>query len=109
MATLLASGGKVGTVSRLEQHADFLDDRFDGVVTDLESLPVAAGSTNLLVAPLSLHLVNDLPGLLLQIRQALRPDGLFLAALPGAGTLGELREVPFASRKRSSAVAPVRG
>ncbi len=92
MASLLASSGKVGAMSRLEQHADFLDDRFNGVVTDLESLPITAGSTNLLVAPLSMHLVNDLPGLLLQIRQALSPDGLFLAALPGAGTLGELRE-----------------
>jgi hypothetical protein len=36
--------------------------------------------------------VNDLPGTLIQIRRALRPDGLLLAALIGGGTLGELRE-----------------
>jgi SAM-dependent methyltransferase len=43
------------------------------------------------VASLSLHWVNDLPGTLIQLRQALRPDGLLLASLPALGTLGELR------------------
>lgn len=47
---------------------------------------------DLVIAPLSLHLTNDTPGALIQIRQALKPDGLFLAAVPGAGTLRELRE-----------------
>jgi SAM-dependent methyltransferase len=42
---------------------------------------------------LALHLVNDLPGTLIQIRRALKPDGLLLAAIPGAGTLSELRDV----------------
>lgn len=50
-----------------------------------------AGKLDLIASALSLHWVNDLPGTLVQIRQALRPDGLFLGALLGAGTLSELR------------------
>lgn len=62
-----------------------------GVVADEEWLPFAAGSFDLIVASLSLHWVNDLPGALLQLRQALQPDGLFLASLPVLPTLGALR------------------
>jgi len=62
------------------------------VAGDEEWLPFAAGSFDLVVASLSLHMVNDLPGALAQIRQAMRPDGLFLASLPGLGTLQPLRE-----------------
>jgi len=61
------------------------------VVADEEWLPFAPGSFDLVVSVLSLHAVNDLPGALLQIRRLLRPDGLFLAALFGGETLGELR------------------
>jgi NADH dehydrogenase [ubiquinone] 1 alpha subcomplex assembly factor 5 len=61
------------------------------LAADEEALPFAAGSLDLVVSCLSLHWVNDLPGALLQIRQALRPDGLFLAALLGGDTLHELR------------------
>lgn len=62
------------------------------VVADEEWLPFAPGSFDLIVASLSLHWVNDLPGALLQIRRALAPDGLFLASLPALGTLQPLRE-----------------
>src|SRR3954447_8121351 len=62
------------------------------VAADEEWLPFAPASFDLVVANLSLHWINDLPGALVQIRQALSPDGLFLAALPGLGTLQELRE-----------------
>jgi NADH dehydrogenase [ubiquinone] 1 alpha subcomplex assembly factor 5 len=62
------------------------------VAGDEEALPFAPESFDLVVASLSLHWVNDLPGALVQIRRALRPDGLFLASLPGLGTLQELRE-----------------
>jgi SAM-dependent methyltransferase len=58
---------------------------------DEEYLPFAPASFDLVVANLSLHWVNDLPGCLIQIRQALRPDGLLLASLPALGTLAELR------------------
>ncbi len=56
-----------------------------------DALPFAPGSFDLVVANLSLHWVDDLPGALIQLRQVLRPDGLLLASLPALGTLGELR------------------
>ena len=66
--------------------------RLDGaVVGDPEWLPFGPGRFDLAVANLSLHAVNDLPGALLQIRTALRPDGLLLASMPALGTLAELR------------------
>ncbi|MEX2200595.1 MAG: methyltransferase domain-containing protein [Dongiaceae bacterium] len=61
------------------------------LVADEEALPFAAGTFDLVLSNLSLHWVNDLPGALLQIRHALKPDGLFLATLFGSETLGELR------------------
>ncbi len=61
------------------------------VAADEEFLPFAPESFDLVVASVSLHWVNDLPGALLQIRRALAPDGLFLASLPGLGTLQPLR------------------
>ena len=61
------------------------------VAADEEWLPFAPGSFDLVVASLSLHWVNDLPGALIQLRRALRPEGLLLASLPALGTLGELR------------------
>jgi SAM-dependent methyltransferase len=60
---------------------------------DEEALPFAPASFDLVAAPLTLHWVNDLPGALTQIRRILKPDGLFLGALFGAGTLAELRSV----------------
>ncbi len=60
---------------------------------DLEALPFAPESLDLAVSLLGLHWVNDLPGTLVQLRRALRPDGLFLAALIGGQTLTELRAV----------------
>jgi SAM-dependent methyltransferase len=61
-------------------------------VGDEEVLPFAAESLDLAVSALSLQFVNDLPGVLTQIRRALRPDGLFLAAFLGGETLHELAE-----------------
>jgi len=62
------------------------------VVADEEFLPFAPHSLDAVISNLSLHWVNDLPGALLQIRHALKPDGLFLAAVLGGETLKELRE-----------------
>jgi SAM-dependent methyltransferase len=62
------------------------------VAADLEALPLRAGTLDLAVSALSLQFVNDLPGTLVQIRRALKPDGLFLAALVGGTSLAELRE-----------------
>ncbi|MGA9865733.1 MAG: methyltransferase domain-containing protein [Acetobacteraceae bacterium] len=61
------------------------------VAADEEFLPFGPASFDLVVANLSLHWVNDLPGALIQLRRALRPDGLFLASVPALGTLAELR------------------
>ncbi|MDH3474572.1 MAG: methyltransferase domain-containing protein [Rhodospirillales bacterium] len=61
------------------------------LAADEEALPFAAGCFDLACSVLSLHWTNDLPGALLQIRQALKPDGLFLAAMLGGETLHELR------------------
>jgi NADH dehydrogenase [ubiquinone] 1 alpha subcomplex assembly factor 5 len=61
------------------------------VAADEEFLPFGPASFDLVVASLSLHWVNDLPGTLIQLRHALCPDGLLLASLPGLGTLSELR------------------
>ena len=49
------------------------------IAADEEALPFADGSLDLAVSALALHFVNDLPGTLIQIRRALKPDGLFLA------------------------------
>jgi SAM-dependent methyltransferase len=67
------------------------------VVADEEALPFAAASLDLVISGLSLHLVNDLPGALVQIRRALKPDGLLLAALLGGETLKELRQAWLAA------------
>ncbi len=80
-------------------HAPRLLARCEGlrVVADEEALPFAAASLDLVVSGLSLHLVNDLPGALVQIRRALKPDGLLLAALLGGETLKELRQAWLAA------------
>lgn len=61
------------------------------VVMDEEFLPFAPGSLDAVLTNLSLHWVNDLPGTLLQLRHALKPDGLLLGAMLGGETLHELR------------------
>jgi SAM-dependent methyltransferase len=63
--------------------------RLDG---DSEVLPLQPESIDLAVSALAFQFVNDLPGVLAQIRRALKPDGLLLAALPGGDTLTELRQ-----------------
>lgn len=62
------------------------------VRVDLERLPFAPESADLIVSGLALQSVNDLPGAMAHIRATLRPDGLFLGALLGGQTLVELRE-----------------
>jgi SAM-dependent methyltransferase len=77
------------------------------VVADEECLPFAQGAFDLVLSCLSLHWVNDLPGALLQVRQALKPDGLFLASLLGGETLKELRQaLTEAELAESGGVSP---
>ncbi|MEL6375268.1 MAG: methyltransferase domain-containing protein [Pseudomonadota bacterium] len=61
------------------------------LVCDPEALPFAQGSLDLVASALTLHAINDLPGTLIQIARALKPDGLFMGALIGGRTLHELR------------------
>jgi SAM-dependent methyltransferase len=61
------------------------------VAADEEALPFRDASLDLVVSALALQFVNDLPGALIQIRRALKPDGLFLAAMIGGESLAELR------------------
>jgi len=79
---------------RQERRPQFLHSlcNLPRLAADEEALPFANETFDLAVSALSLQWVNDLPGTLAQIRRALKPDGLFLAALIGGETLGELRE-----------------
>ncbi|ODT13851.1 MAG: SAM-dependent methyltransferase [Kaistia sp. SCN 65-12] len=76
----LAATGQGGNVARV-------------TLDRTEVLSLAPGSLDLAVSVLQLHWINDLPGLLAQIRRALKPDGLFMATLLGGDTLQELRAV----------------
>jgi SAM-dependent methyltransferase len=64
----------------------------DWPANEREALPFQAHSLDLVVSVLALQFVNDLPGVLAQIRRALQPDGYFLAATIGGDTLTELRQ-----------------
>jgi len=88
----LAGMAKIGTLIAAAPAAAALDGQFPRVVADEEALPFADGALDLAVSALVLHWVNDLPGALVQIRRALKPDGLLLAAMLGGDTLTELRE-----------------
>lgn len=61
------------------------------LAADGERLPFADGALDLVFASADLHVANDVPGALAQIRRALRPDGLFLGAIFGPATLAPLR------------------
>jgi SAM-dependent methyltransferase len=73
--------GRIGALA----HVDLPDIEGDG-------LALASESLDLVISALALQFVNDLPGVLAQIRRALRPDGLLLAAMIGGDTLTELRQ-----------------
>ena len=87
---VLAASGKVDKIIAADALANEAPDAL-AVAADEEALPFRDGSLDLVVSALALQFVNDMPGTLVQIRRALRPDGLFLAALAGGDTLTELR------------------
>src|SRR5271156_6294716 len=89
--TALARLGSVGRIIA----ADVMPDAARGeifVAADEAALPFGDATLDLVVSALALQFVNDLPGVLVQVRRALKPDGLFLAALLGGETLTELRQ-----------------
>lgn len=83
-ARRLAETGKVDNIRRIETESAFATDGNIPETASMEHLPLAEASANLIVSPLALHLTNDTPGALIQIRRALKPDGLFLGAIPAA-------------------------
>ena len=96
-ARALAASDAAAKVDFLAQ-SDLSDLMLDGragarMVADEERLPLKEASVDLIVSALALHWTNDLVGALIQIRRALKPDGLFLASLFGGATLTELRQV----------------
>jgi NADH dehydrogenase [ubiquinone] 1 alpha subcomplex assembly factor 5 len=90
---LEASG--VSTVVEVEPVAELLELSAgrERIVADEEALPFDAETFDLAVSVLALQYVNDLPGVLAQIRRLLRPDGLFIGVVLGGATLAELRHV----------------
>ncbi|MEM9740053.1 MAG: methyltransferase domain-containing protein [Pseudomonadota bacterium] len=96
LARSLLDTGKVASVQGIEVSQSMADlAREQGLMTavwDGATLPMEADQLDLVASALSLHWINDLPGALIQVNRILKPDGLFLAAYFGAGTLAELRE-----------------
>lgn len=90
-AALQGRGG-VETLIEAELAAAALPADGLRLVADAEATPFADASLDLVFASADLHVVNDVPGALAQIRRALRPDGLFLGAVFGPGTLAPLRQ-----------------
>lgn len=104
LSEMLAAGGQVGTIvvangdlalARGRRSAG--TNEVPSVVIDEEVLPFRDGAFDLVVSALALQHCNDLPGTLVQIRRALKPDGLLLAALVGGDTLTELRQAMAAA------------
>ncbi len=92
-AAALAAAGQVDCVTRLAPtKASLGTGDFLPAVGDLERLPAADGRLDLAISLLALQTVNDLPGALIQMRRALKGDGLLIAALIGGDSLTELRQ-----------------
>jgi SAM-dependent methyltransferase len=87
-----ALADRVGVIVAADPLASQLVGERLAVAVDEEALPFREASLDLVVSALALQFVNDLPGTLIQIRRALKPDGLFLAAMIGGDSLAELRE-----------------
>ena len=99
------ASAQIKTVVRVEETGD--QETIDHICT-LDLLKLEKQSADLIIAPLSLHWSNDLPGTLIQIAQTLRPDGLLMAALPGPDTLVELRQSLLAAESEVSGGAATR-
>ncbi|HEU5047738.1 MAG TPA: methyltransferase domain-containing protein [Rickettsiales bacterium] len=102
--------GELASVLGASSHiigADLAQAMQPDIVCDEELLPFASDIFDLVTSVLSLHHVNDLPGSLIQIRNTLKADGLFIAIVPGANTLIELRHsVTGASAEHGFPLSP---
>ncbi len=91
-AALAARAGGGATLRMAPTRLSLGEGDFQGSVGDVERPGFGAATLDLVVSLLALQFANDLPGVLIQMRAALRPDGLMLAALAGGDTLSELRQ-----------------
>lgn len=89
----LAKIERVETLKRVASDQDLARPDEDVEIGSPEYLPAEPASLDLVTSALALQWVNDVPGTLIQIRRALKPDGLFIGALIGGDSLHELREV----------------
>jgi len=91
-ADRLSPTSQIDRIIRIDRLPETITGKRAGLVGDMEFLPFRDASLDLVVSALALHWIGDIPGLLAQIRRALKSDGLFLANLLGGQTLHELRE-----------------
>jgi len=97
------AAARVGTLIEADLSQAMLAGRTSPrLVADEERLPFSPESLDLVVSGLSLHWTNDVVGALIQIRRALRPDGLFIGAMLGGATLTELRQALLAAEAELS-------
>lgn len=97
VASVIGTRGKVQTLVQFDLSGEMVkranqQPNVKTLVADEEFLPFGSETFDLIVSNLSLHWVNDLPGTLLQINRALKPDGLFIGTMFGIETLRELRQ-----------------
>jgi len=92
LAKLLNGRGGIETLIHMDAALGFAKRApSPSLVAEAEALPFAPESFDLVLSNLDLHWTNDMPGALLQLRRALKPDGLLLVSLLGGETLMELR------------------
>lgn len=92
LARHLANHPRIGTIISCDPTAALIAQAPEPkLIADEEALPFADNSVDAVFSLLALHWVNDLPGTFAQIERILKPDGLFIALIPGGDTLHELR------------------
>ena len=108
VAAMMKATGKTADFTYVDMCPILGIDQERQVLAEPDLVPLEPGSADLIVSPLALHVTNDTPGVVVQMRRALKPDGLLLAAAPGAGTLGELRESLLAAESELTGGANAR-
>lgn len=92
---IIQIGGRGGALIEGAHIIDISQALGDEVLGETEVLSLEEQSCDLIISNLDIHSINDLPGFLIQLRRALKPDGLFLASMFGGESLYELRASLF--------------
>ena len=93
MASVMHEVENVTNVSRIELPAFYSENTsFEVLISTPDLLDIGNNPVDLVISAFALHWSNDLPGTLIQLRNSIQQDGLFLAVLAGPDTLNELRE-----------------